>query len=137
MRTTIRGDTWVVALDALRANKVRAFLTTLGVVIGSACVVLVVTVALTGRKYVIGQIESVGANLVTAITARTPSQTTPLSFEINLGDLEALKSGISQVQEVAGARQLPTTAVVGGIERPVTLVGVTNGYQTIRNLVIL
>ncbi len=44
----ISGETWKVALDALRANKTRAFLTMLGVVIGSACIVLVVTVALTG-----------------------------------------------------------------------------------------
>ena len=38
-----------VAIDALRANKLRAMLTSLGVIIGSASVVLVVTVALTSR----------------------------------------------------------------------------------------
>ena len=62
----LRRETLLVALDALRANKLRAFLTALGVVIGSACIVLVVTVALTGRKFVIGQIAGVGANLVWA-----------------------------------------------------------------------
>ena len=62
----LRNETWMVALDALWANKVRAFLTTLGVVIGSACIVLVVTVALSGRRYVIQQIEGVGSNLVYA-----------------------------------------------------------------------
>ena len=41
----------------------RAILTMLGVVIGSACIVLVVTVALAGKKYIIGQIEGVGANI--------------------------------------------------------------------------
>ena len=57
----LRNETWMVALEALWANKVRAFLTTLGVVIGSACIVLVVTVALSGRRYVIEQIEGVGS----------------------------------------------------------------------------
>jgi putative ABC transport system permease protein len=57
-----RWETFLVACDALRANKLRAFLTMLGVVIGSACLVLVVTVVLTGRRYVTGQIESVGSN---------------------------------------------------------------------------
>ena len=47
-------------------TSLRAFLTTLGVVIGSACIVLVVTVAVTGRRVVLGQIEAVGANLVYA-----------------------------------------------------------------------
>ncbi|HXN65479.1 MAG TPA: ABC transporter permease, partial [Candidatus Acidoferrales bacterium] len=59
-------ETWSVAIDALRANKLRAFLTMLGVVIGSACIVLVVTVSLTGRRYILQQIESVGSNLINA-----------------------------------------------------------------------
>ena len=39
------AETWNLAVDSLRANKLRAALTMLGVVIGSACIVLVVTVA--------------------------------------------------------------------------------------------
>ena len=35
------AETWKVARDALRSTKVRAFLTTLGIVIGSACLVKV------------------------------------------------------------------------------------------------
>ena len=54
-------ETLSVAIDALRANKVRAILTSLGVIIGSACIVLVVTIALTSQKYVISQIEAITA----------------------------------------------------------------------------
>jgi len=43
-------ETVSVAIDALRSNKVRAALTSLGVIIGSASIVLVVTVALTSKK---------------------------------------------------------------------------------------
>src|SRR3989442_11675892 len=57
-------ETVSVAVDALRANKVRAMLTSLGVIIGSASIVLVVTVALTSKKFVLSQIESIGSNLV-------------------------------------------------------------------------
>ena len=42
----IQSEVWKIAIDALRANKVKAFLTMLGVVIGSACIVLVVTISL-------------------------------------------------------------------------------------------
>ena len=62
----ISSETWGVAIDALRANKVKAALTMLGVVIGSACIVLVVTIGLIGKNYVIAQIEAVGSNLVYA-----------------------------------------------------------------------
>ncbi len=51
-------ETLSVAIDALRANKLRAVLTSLGVMIGSASIVLVVTVALTSRKFVISKIEA-------------------------------------------------------------------------------
>ena len=44
------NETWHLALQALRANKLRAALTMLGVIIGSGCIVLVVTVALAGRR---------------------------------------------------------------------------------------
>jgi len=132
-----RIETFIVAFDALRANKVRAFLTALGVVIGSACLVLVVTIALAGRRFVIGQIESVGSNLVYAELVRNPQQAMALSYEMTPADLEAVKQGIPQVVEVAGTRDIPMTVVLDGKERPVSLVGVTEGFQTIRHLVIL
>ncbi len=131
------NETFVVALDALRANKLRAFLTTLGVVIGSASIVLVVTISLTGRRYIIGQIEGVGSNLIYAEYVRNPQQSAALSYEISLADVAAVKEAIPQVLEVAGAREMPLAVVVDGTERPISLVGVTEGYQTIRNLIVL
>ena len=125
-----------VAIDALRANKVRAMLTSLGVIIGSASIVLVVTVALTSKKFVLSQIESIGSNLVWVEMVRRPDMAQPLSYEMTMEDLEAAKS-IPNVIEVAGTRELPLAVIVGGVERPVNLVGVTDGYQTIRRLLIL
>ena len=129
-------ETVSVAVDALRANKLRAMLTSLGVIIGSASIVLVVTVALTSKKFVISQIESVGSNLVWVELVQRPDKPQPLSYEMTLDDLEAAKS-IPKVTEVAGTRELPMTVITGGVERPVNLVGVTEGYQAIRRLVIL
>ena len=129
-------DTFLVACGALRANKLRAFLTMLGVVIGSACIVLVVTIALTGKRYVIEQIESVGSNLVYAEYVHSPQQALALSYEINLGDLEAVR-GIPQVVEAAGTREIRESVIVGGVVRPISFIGVTEGFQAIRKLVIL
>src|SRR5260370_3689389 len=44
---------------------------------------------------------------------------------------------IPNVIEVAGRRELESAVVVDGVERPVHMVGVTEGYQTIRRLLIL
>jgi putative ABC transport system permease protein len=129
-------ETVTVAIDALRANKLRAMLTSLGVIIGSASIVLVITVALTSKKFVLSQIESVGSNLVWVELVQRPDRPQPLSYEMTLADLQAVKS-IPNVIEVAGTKERPMVVIVGGVERTVDLVGVTEGYQTIRRLLVL
>ena len=129
-------ETFTVAIDALRANKLRAMLTSLGVIIGSASIVLVVTVALTSRKFVLSQIEAVGSNLVWVELVQRPDKAPPLSYQMTLEDMEAAKS-IPGVIAVAGTRENPMTMTVDGVDRAVNLVGVTDGYQTIRRLLIV
>jgi putative ABC transport system permease protein len=130
-------ETFTVAMEALRANKLRAMLTSLGVIIGSASIVLVVTVALTSKKFVLQQIESVGSNLVWVEMIKTPDKAQPLSHELTLDDMEAIRSAVPRVVQVAGVRELPMAVVAKGVERPVNLIGVTQGYQEIRRLLVL
>jgi putative ABC transport system permease protein len=131
------SEIWKISIDALRANKIKAFLTMLGVVIGSACIVMVVTISLAGREYIVGQIEGVGSNIIYAELRRTGTQATSLADEMTLADLEAAKREIPDVVETAGTRDLPMAVVAGGVERPVTLVAVTEGFQKIRNLLVV
>jgi putative ABC transport system permease protein len=131
------NETFSVAIDALRSNKLRTVLTSLGVIIGSASIVLVVTIALTSQKYVIGQIEAIGSNLVWVELRNAGSKGQPLSYELTLDDMAAVKATIPEVTEVAGTRELPMSIVVGAHERPINLIGVTFGYQAIRRLVVL
>ncbi len=132
----ISKETWGVAIDALRANKVKAALTMLGVVIGSACIVLVVTIALIGKTYVLAQIEGVGSNIVYAYYMGGNESARSLSDEITLADMDAIRQ-IPHVVEVAGTHDMATNMVVNGQERAVSLIGVTDGFQKIRNLLIL
>ena len=133
---TISRETWHVALDALRANKVKAALTMLGVVIGSACIVLVVTISLICKTYVLAQIEGVGSNLVYANYIGGVGNARSQADEISLSDMEAVRH-LPHVTEVAGTYDVATSIVVNGQEKPVALVGVTEGFQKIRNLLIL
>ena len=130
-------ETFSVALDALRANKLRAMLTSLGVIIGSASIVLVVSVALTSKKFVLQQIESVGSNLVWVEMIRTPDKGQPLSHELTVADMEAIRASVPQVVQVAGVREMSLTVIAQGVQRPVNLIGVTQGYQEIRHLLVL
>jgi putative ABC transport system permease protein len=136
-RSEYWNETLHLALQALWANKLRAGLTMLGVIIGSGCIVLVVTVALAGKRYIITQIEATGSNLVYAgMTRSNDSSPLILSDEISLGDMEAVKTQIPQVAVAAGAADIPMSVVAAGVERPVKLVGGTDGFQQIRRLVV-
>ena len=130
-------ETFSVAIDALRANKLRAALTSLGVIIGSASIVLVVTVALTSKKFVLSQIESVGSNLIWVEMVKTPDRAQPLSYELTLDDMEAARNSIPGVVQVAGTSDMPMSVSIEGAVRPVTLIGVTEGYQEIRRLLVV
>jgi putative ABC transport system permease protein len=130
------NETWHLAMQALAANKLRAALTMLGVIIGSACIVLVVTVALAGKRYIVAQIEGVGSNLVYAQVLHTGSSRVSLGDEISLADMQAVKQQIPEAAEVGGTHDIPMSVVVVGVERPVKLVGVTDGFQQIRKLVV-
>jgi putative ABC transport system permease protein len=130
-------ESLTVAVDALRANKLRAVLTSIGVIIGSASIVLVVTVALTSQKFVISQIEAIGSNLVWMELVKTPEKTQPLSYELTIADMEAVKANIPEAVSVMGFSDAPMTVIVEGQARPVRLIGVTDYYQRIRKLIML
>jgi putative ABC transport system permease protein len=133
------GEIWQLALQALRANKMRAILTMLGVIIGSASIVLVVTVALAGKRYVLAQIEGVGANLVYAnVVNSSDSESLTLADQITPADLAAVKEGLPElVAGAAGTNTIPMTVSARGQERLVNLVGVTEDFERIRNLAVL
>ena len=60
------GEALKFSVQALRANPVRSLLTGLGMVIGTASVILVVTISLTSQNYILEQIEGVGSNMIFA-----------------------------------------------------------------------
>jgi putative ABC transport system permease protein len=132
----MKYETWRVALDALLANKVKTGLTMLGITIGTTCIVLVVTVSLISKNYVMAQIEAVGTDMVFAYFPGNHVNRS-VADEISLADLEAARA-LPHVVETAGVHDIGNTSIViNGAEKSVTMVGVTEGFQKIRNLLIV
>jgi len=97
----------------------------------------VVTVALTGKKYIAAQIEAVGSNIVYAsLEHTTGSQTMALGDEILTADLEAVRDSVPQAIRVAGTNDIQMSVVADGKAWPVALIGVTPEFQEIRRLLI-
>ena len=80
------------AYGSLLANKLRAGLTMLGMTIGTASIILVVTIALTSREYILQQIQGVGSNLIYLYyeAGSTVAGTKTRSDDLTLADLNAV-----------------------------------------------
>jgi putative ABC transport system permease protein len=126
------------AYNSLNANKMRAGLTMLGMVIGTASIILVVTIALTGRDYILQQIQGVGSNLIYLYyeTGSTVSGEKTLSDDLTLGDLKAIQN-LSDVAYATAIVVNRDRLVLEGREREITVIGTTPDYLQVRNLRIL
>jgi putative ABC transport system permease protein len=124
-----------LAVAALKADKVKACLTTLSVLIGSASLVLVLTIAGTGKRYILSRIEGIGANLAYATLNRNGSPAT-LQDELTMADLEAIQNTLPTVAAAAGTYDAPVDFHVSGRPRHARLVGATRDFLKIRNLQI-
>src|ERR1700742_4796555 len=63
-QTIMLSEIAKLAIDSFRTAKVRFVLTALGMVIGTASVILVVAISATGRQYILSEIQGIGTNLV-------------------------------------------------------------------------
>ncbi len=63
-RTMVASEILRLAVDSFRSSKLRFALTALGMVIGTASVILVVTIGLTGKQFILNEIQKIGTNEV-------------------------------------------------------------------------
>jgi putative ABC transport system permease protein len=133
------GEIINFAYDTFCSNKVRFALTGLGMVIGTASLILVVTIGMTGKQYVLNQIQGIGANLIYAeyqggaqrISNATPD---PLTLE----DMLAAEQAVPAIIAASPVVSLSDRISIGqGKERDILVLGVFPQYRAVRNLVVL
>src|SRR5207302_1090363 len=95
-KTMLFSEIAKLAVDSFRANKVRFALTALGMVIGTASLILVVTIGLTGKQFILGQIQGIGANWIYAYYEAGGNSTlnTLQSDALTMDDLNAVKNEV-------------------------------------------
>ena len=127
------------AYETFCSNKVRFALTALGMVIGTASLILVVTIGMTGKQYVLNQIQAIGTNQIEAeyqsgsqrIANVTPD---PLTIDDMQAALQEVPGIIAASPVVSLSDRVP---VGGGKERDISVLGVFPDYRVVRNLVIV
>jgi putative ABC transport system permease protein len=126
-------------IEALRANKLRTFLTALGLIIGNASVILVVTISLASQDMILDTIRGIGSNLVFANYETGGQNLAKVAGDfVKIADVNAIREELGNLI-VAATAVMPNhdQIVVNGQVREVTVDGVDAEYAKVRNLVIL
>jgi putative ABC transport system permease protein len=132
------GEIMSFAYDTFCSNKVRFALTALGMVIGTASLILVVTIGMTGRQYALRQIQSIGTNEIWAEyqggTERIGNSAPDL---LTMGDLDAIREDVPGIVSASPVLQLNDRVAVGdGKERDLVILGVSPEYVNVRDLIV-
>jgi putative ABC transport system permease protein len=127
------------SVAALRANKVRSFLTALGLVIGNASVILVVTISMTSREYILDAIQRVGSNLIYAnYEAGNNSAAIADADYVKTADVDAIRQQLgSRIVAATGVMNSFDRMRVEGHEEDVSIIGSDQYYPMARSVVFL
>src|SRR5436305_10369783 len=118
------GEALRFSVQALRANPVRSMLTALGMVIGTASVILVVTISLTSRDYILEQVQGIGSNIIFAYYAAAGTGTSVSDADfIKMADVEALRQNLgAEVVAATGVMANFDRILIGGKEQDVKVI---------------
>ena len=131
LKTSTRG---------LRANKSRSMLTILGIVIGVAAIIIIMSLGEGAQKLILGQLQSIGSNVIAVVPGRQPSGPTDIiaTFTDSLKerDLESLldKSSVPHAISVMPVVFGSQTAAYGNETYSPTILGVTENFADLYNI---
>jgi putative ABC transport system permease protein len=127
----ILKESWI----SITANKVRSFLTVLGIIIGVMAVVIMVAVGETVESEISGQFSALGTNtiMIRAGVARMGGVRTGNMQTLTMQDAEF----ISRLPDVAAVSPVQTTGaqvIYGNQNQSTSLMGVYPSYTTVQNI---
>ncbi len=127
------SEGFLTALDSILANKMRAILTMLGVVIGVASVIALMSIGNGFSESITGEINAIGTNLINISTDPDNSGGYPA---LSLDDVEALSNPLNapDITEVAAIVQGNQLVVFGGESMNTAVNGITANYLAMNNL---
>ncbi len=127
------SESFSTALDSLMANKLRALLTMLGVIIGVGAVIALMSIGNGVNTFITGEIQSFGTNLLSMSTDPDNSDGYPT---LSMSDVEALSDRLNApaINEVTATVDGVQEVVVGSNSSRTTVSGVTDNYLRLNNL---
>jgi putative ABC transport system permease protein len=129
-------NTLLLALRAIRRNLMRSFLTVLGIVIGVAAVITMVTLGNGATRSVSDQISSMGSNLLMVRPGQRFGPGAEAAPNFKSADVDAVRNQISGTERVAPVVNMAATAVFQASNWSTVVTGSTNDYFPAGNWVL-
>lgn len=124
------GTSLLLALKEIRRHKLRSFLTTLGIIIGVASVVTMVSLGSAATQSVQAQVSKLGSNMLTLRPGqgfgRGGGGSAPAPFELD--DVDAIVTQVGGIKSVAPQASASVTAIYEAQNWSTTATGTTNAY---------
>ena len=132
------GEALRFSFQALRANPVRSFLTCLGMMIGNASVILVVTISQTSQDYILEQIRGLGSNMIYAFyETGSHADTKSAADFIKQADVNVVRTELGRrIVAVTAVMNNTDSILIDGKQRDVKVIGSDQYYKNVRNLVV-
>ena len=131
------GASLLLALREIRRHLLRSFLTVLGIVIGVAAVITMVTVGNGVTASVKSQISALGANTLMVVPNQQGRAAGSGAVRPFLrADIEAIREQVGGVAAISGQTSTAVNAVRNGVRWPTTVSGSTNAGQDVQNIVV-
>jgi putative ABC transport system permease protein len=127
------AEAFRVALDALRANRLRSLLTMLGVIIGVAAVVALVAIGSGAKQEVESQVEGLGSNIIFVFPGSVEFGAAPSISRLELDDVEYLGRVVGSPDAVATTVSSGETVSVGSTEVFSTIAGTNENVPNVFN----
>ena len=128
----------VNAWEGVRTHKLRSSLTILGIVIGVAAVIALLSIGRGVQTQILSQIESMGSNVITvspgSVTERGIAGAGGSAATLTLEDATAISEQVPYVAAVAPYSTAFQQLIVGGENVNAQVIGVTPEYQDVNNL---
>jgi putative ABC transport system permease protein len=124
-----------IALESLRANKLRTFLTMLGIIIGVWSVVSLLAIGNGAQQAIIEQVEGIGTNLLNVVPGtRDQGPNAGAGIKpLTLADADAIERAVTEIEYVAPIFQGAAQIIGGDVSRGVQVTGATPEVAPVRN----
>ncbi len=140
-RTMVLSEILKLAFDSFRASKVRFALTALGMVMGTASVILVVTIGLTGKRFILDEIQKIGTNEIEVEYSGAGTTVAEQSIYNDYLTRDDEKAVLTQVPSVTASSPVLEShdriSFGGGVVKDTLVLGVSPQYREVRDLVVL